>query len=229
MRIECEYGALDTRDSIPLIVTPETSSSPSARVEEDRSETTLPLHHQVKPTQRSGAQTSDPSIFATPIKIASSSVKEYQRENTPVTITSLDDASLDSSVSPSPRYTDQLDEDDLQVRFSINYMNLQHLAPPNNAQLEKSKTEVVLQFFGPKFVLEVMGGAGAVWGFSEAIGLRTSATLWFWRPCTLSAGALFFMRWYRQLQEFGRLYDLRAKRRSTVEGETAHLLWQENV
>eukprot|EP00584_Thalassiosira_punctigera_P003656 CAMPEP_0172536268 /NCGR_PEP_ID=MMETSP1067-20121228/8063_1 /TAXON_ID=265564 ORGANISM="Thalassiosira punctigera, Strain Tpunct2005C2" /NCGR_SAMPLE_ID=MMETSP1067 /ASSEMBLY_ACC=CAM_ASM_000444 /LENGTH=66 /DNA_ID=CAMNT_0013321307 /DNA_START=101 /DNA_END=298 /DNA_ORIENTATION=+ len=51
------------------------------------------------------------------------------------------------------------------------------------------------QIFTAKLVLEVMGGAGAIWGFSEAVGLRVASTVWFWRPCALVVGAIFFMRW----------------------------------
>ncbi|CAJ1942178.1 unnamed protein product [Cylindrotheca closterium] len=228
MRIlDYQYGAPDMHESKPQPVTPdETSSSSSSARVEDRGETTLPLHHQVQATQRMGTETCVPYILVTPTKSASSRVEASQ--NTPITTASLDDESLESSVlpSPSPRHTDQLNAD--HVRFSVNYLNLQHLSP-TNIQLEKHKIEVVLETFIPKLVLEVMGGAGAVWGFSEAIGLRTSMNAWFWRPVTLFAGSLFFIRWYRQVKEFSRLYDLRHKRRSTVEGETAHLLWQENV
>jgi len=227
MRIDYEYGAPDMRESVPQTVTPDRSSSSSARVEDDQGESMLPLHHQVKSTQ-AGKQTSVPS---TPTKSGSSRVEAYQSENTPSTVTWLDYDSSDSSVSPSPRYIDPryIDQRDAdEVRLSINFQNVQYSLPSNTKQ-GKSKTEVILQIFGPKLVLEVMGGAGAVWGFSEAIGLRTSATAWFWRPVTLFAGALFFIRWYRQLQEFRRQLDLRAQRRSTVEDETTALVLQENV
>lgn len=58
------------------------------------------------------------------------------------------------------------------------------------------------QIFSAKFVLEVLGGAGAIWGFSEVIGLRTPETLWFWRPCALMFGAVFFFRWWLQMSDF---------------------------
>ena len=51
-----------------------------------------------------------------------------------------------------------------------------------------------------KFVLEVLGGAGAIWGSSEALTLRTadnSATLW--RPIAAAVGGLFFLRWCCQV------------------------------
>ena len=43
---------------------------------------------------------------------------------------------------------------------------------------------------------------GAIWGFSEAIGLRTASNVWFWRPCALTIGAIFFARWLSQIQEY---------------------------
>lgn len=60
----------------------------------------------------------------------------------------------------------------------------------------------LLQIFSAKLVLEVFGGAGAIWGFSEAIGLRVSSTIWFWRPCALTVGAIFFVRWISQIQDY---------------------------
>jgi len=64
------------------------------------------------------------------------------------------------------------------------------------------KLKRLLQIFSAKLVLEVFGGAGAIWGFSEAIGLRTSSTLWFWRPCALTFGAIFFGRWLSQVNDY---------------------------
>ncbi len=59
----------------------------------------------------------------------------------------------------------------------------------------------LLQDFGAKLVLEVFGGSGAIWGFSEAIGLRVPSTVWFWRPCALTFGAIFFVRWLGQVRD----------------------------
>ena len=64
------------------------------------------------------------------------------------------------------------------------------------------KTLRLFQIFSAKLVLEVFGGGGAIWGFSEALGLRTSASVWFWRPCALSFGAIFFVRWLMQICEY---------------------------
>lgn len=60
----------------------------------------------------------------------------------------------------------------------------------------------ILQFFSAKFILEVLGAAGAIWGSSEAAALRTSSNIWFWRPLALSVGIIFFCRWLLQIKDF---------------------------
>ncbi len=60
----------------------------------------------------------------------------------------------------------------------------------------------LFRVFGAKLVLEVFGGAGAIWGFSEAIGLRVPSTVWFWRPCALTVGVIFLSRWVDQVREY---------------------------
>jgi len=61
------------------------------------------------------------------------------------------------------------------------------------------------QQYSVKFVLEVLGGVGAIWGSTEAVGLRTSSTAWFFRPLSLAVGAVFLMRWLVQLRRAVRL------------------------
>jgi hypothetical protein len=54
--------------------------------------------------------------------------------------------------------------------------------------------------FLAKLLLEVFGAAGAVWGSSEVLAIRTpenSATVF--RPLAASIGILFFVRWCMQL------------------------------
>lgn len=220
-----EYGATDKRESLPLAVTPDKSSSSGAIMKEGRHETALPLHHTPLNSLQTEVQTSDTFIWSTPTKNNSSRVNAYRGENTPSTATSLDYASSESSISPSRRgHIDQKEAD--EIRLSINFERAQHIRPPKSLE-SNSKQEVLVQIFLPKFVLEVMGGAGAVWGFSEAVGLRTSANLWFWRPVTLFAGALFFIRWCRQLQGFRRSHhDVRAGQRliGIAESETIALM-----
>ncbi|KAL3893952.1 MAG: hypothetical protein SGARI_007892 [Bacillariaceae sp.] len=57
----------------------------------------------------------------------------------------------------------------------------------------------LLHLFSVKLVLEVFGGGGAIWGFSEACGLRHENNIWFGRPAALSIAFLFALRWAWQL------------------------------
>lgn len=58
----------------------------------------------------------------------------------------------------------------------------------------------LLQTFAAKLVLEVFGGCGAIWGFSEVCGLRTTnmESIRFWRSAAITVAALFAVRWFRQ-------------------------------
>eukprot|EP00571_Detonula_confervacea_P013581 CAMPEP_0172311700 /NCGR_PEP_ID=MMETSP1058-20130122/15593_1 /TAXON_ID=83371 /ORGANISM="Detonula confervacea, Strain CCMP 353" /LENGTH=107 /DNA_ID=CAMNT_0013024973 /DNA_START=207 /DNA_END=530 /DNA_ORIENTATION=- len=70
--------------------------------------------------------------------------------------------------------------------------------------MSKSNSDKLIrlfQIFSAKLVLEVFGGAGAIWGFSEAVGLRVATNIWFWRPCALTVGTIFFARWIMQMQD----------------------------
>jgi hypothetical protein len=49
------------------------------------------------------------------------------------------------------------------------------------------------------FVLDVLGSAGAVWGFAEVVTLRTDATLGVWRPIAMAVGLIFVLRWMLQI------------------------------
>lgn len=66
---------------------------------------------------------------------------------------------------------------------------------------EREPWHVLLRAFSVRLVLEVFGGAGAVWGFSEACGLRRDNRDPFWRAAALSVGAVFFARWLFQLAD----------------------------
>jgi len=64
------------------------------------------------------------------------------------------------------------------------------------------------------FVLEVLGAAGAVWGFSEIFLLRQNAALW--KGVALSVGVVFMIRWIRQTFLFFR--ERRARREANNDG-----------
>ena len=58
----------------------------------------------------------------------------------------------------------------------------------------------IISTFLVKLILQVMGGTGAIWGFSEACGFRNEENTRFWRPVALGFGLFFFMRWLGQLR-----------------------------
>jgi len=60
----------------------------------------------------------------------------------------------------------------------------------------------LVQVFSAKFVLEVLGGAGACWGFSEALSLRRPDTIYFYRYFSLLVGFVFFCRFLLQIKDF---------------------------
>jgi len=69
------------------------------------------------------------------------------------------------------------------------------------SKANSSKQIRLFQIYGAKLVLEVFGGGGAIWGFSEVVCLRVPSTLWFWRPCAAFFGAIFFLRWLSQIRD----------------------------
>lgn len=71
----------------------------------------------------------------------------------------------------------------------------------NNIDKDRSFTRM-LQIFSAKMVLEVWGGAGAIWGFSEAMSLRRPDTQEIYRFYALTVGCIFFIRWCLQIEEF---------------------------
>jgi hypothetical protein len=69
-------------------------------------------------------------------------------------------------------------------------------------RLDQNQWIRLLQIFCVRLVLEVFGSAGAIWGLSEAVGLRSSQSAWFWRPVALSVGMIFLVRWIGQIQDY---------------------------
>lgn len=58
------------------------------------------------------------------------------------------------------------------------------------------------QVFAAKFVLEVMGGGGASWGFSEVCKFRTPVTQERWRLVARIGGGVFLGRFLLQARDF---------------------------
>jgi hypothetical protein len=70
---------------------------------------------------------------------------------------------------------------------------------------ELPTTDPMLQFwqiFSVKLVLEVFGGAGAIWGFSEVATLRNPATQEMWRFNALTVGFILLIRYFLQMKDF---------------------------
>lgn len=97
----------------------------------------------------------------------------------------------------------------------------------NGAIREQSQLVLCVNFFLPKLVLEVLGGAGAIWGFSEAAGLRNARNIWFWRPAALTVGTIFLVRWLKQIYEFSTFHDEEEAQQD--DGELSSLVLQQNI
>lgn len=72
----------------------------------------------------------------------------------------------------------------------------------SSLKMDHSKWVRLFQIFAAKLVLEVFGGAGAIWGFSEALTLRNAETVEYWRFRALVIGFIFFIRWVLQIKDF---------------------------
>jgi len=91
----------------------------------------------------------------------------------------------------------------------------------------------LLQTFAVKFVLEVLGAAGAIWGSSEAIGLRTTQNRWLFHWLAGVVGVLFLVRWLIQLLRAYRLLsrgdriDMLPQTADDVDGDDELALYEE--
>ena len=92
----------------------------------------------------------------------------------------------------------------LKKRGALQKLNLNQDDNNNdNKTMDKQNKKILdtIHKFTADLILQVFGGAGAIWGFSEVIGFRTPDTVWFWRPTSLFVGAVFFARWVFQLND----------------------------
>ena len=91
----------------------------------------------------------------------------------------------------------------------------------------------ILQTFAVKFVLEVLGAAGAIWGSSEAIGLRTETNRPVFHFLACAVGVVFLARWLIQLQRAYRLLsrgdriDMLSQTADDVDGDDDLALYDE--
>jgi hypothetical protein len=84
---------------------------------------------------------------------------------------------------------------------------------------------VLIQTFAVRFVLEVFGGAGAIWGCSEAVGLRNAANASVWRLIACVVGTIFFGRWLVQLHNFLRQSSSRIHQDELQDQDETNSLW----
>ncbi|KAL7565036.1 hypothetical protein ACA910_020747 [Epithemia clementina (nom. ined.)] len=73
--------------------------------------------------------------------------------------------------------------------------------PPSILTTSNSMTRLC-QVFSAKFVLEVFGGVGAIWGFADYMTWRNEDTIVTWRINALSVGFLFFIRYAYEMNEY---------------------------
>lgn len=58
------------------------------------------------------------------------------------------------------------------------------------------------QIHASKFILQVLGGGGAVWGSSEVLTFRDATTASEWRIASIVVGFLFLIRWMFQISAY---------------------------
>lgn len=120
-------------------------------------------------------------------------------------------------------HDDKMEDEDYVLQVLLKENQRQTPTPSitntnNNSDDNLGKLLRLVQTFVAKLVLEVCGGSGAIWGFSEVVGLRTASNVWFWKPSALAVGAIFFMRWLSQVQEYIEEEKIIFFRRNTANG-----------
>lgn len=68
--------------------------------------------------------------------------------------------------------------------------------------IEDKSFFALLKTFGARLILEVFGGGGAIWGYSEICKFRNPETVFYWRPCAAVFGLVFFVRFCVQIADF---------------------------
>lgn len=94
------------------------------------------------------------------------------------------------------------------VRWMMQIKDFMNECMGGTSYLKESSWSKLFQIFGAKLVLEVWGGGGAIWGFSEVLTLRNAHTVWFWRPCAAAFGLMFFCRWVLQMKDYMSQLDI---------------------
>eukprot|EP00568_Trieres_chinensis_P003964 CAMPEP_0183292630 /NCGR_PEP_ID=MMETSP0160_2-20130417/1621_1 /TAXON_ID=2839 ORGANISM="Odontella Sinensis, Strain Grunow 1884" /NCGR_SAMPLE_ID=MMETSP0160_2 /ASSEMBLY_ACC=CAM_ASM_000250 /LENGTH=167 /DNA_ID=CAMNT_0025453613 /DNA_START=20 /DNA_END=523 /DNA_ORIENTATION=+ len=84
----------------------------------------------------------------------------------------------------------------MQIRDYLLEMN------GTKVDLNEGTLKRLLQIFSARLVLEVFGGGGAIWGFSEVLTLRNSETIEFWRYNASVVAIIFAVRFLLQIREY---------------------------
>ena len=79
-------------------------------------------------------------------------------------------------------------------RFQTN----EDFLPPKEQHRRTQRLEF-FQIHASKFVLQVLGSAGAVWGSAEVVTFRKPTTTTEWRIVSIVVGCLFLIRWVFQI------------------------------
>eukprot|EP00957_Ditylum_brightwellii_P202534 15330575-Ditylum_brightwellii.AAC.3 len=77
---------------------------------------------------------------------------------------------------------------------------LQLMHEPNG--LGTNNFASLVKIFSANLILEVLGGGGAIWGYSEICTFCNPETVYYWRPCAAVFRLVFFVRYCIQIGDF---------------------------
>ena len=74
--------------------------------------------------------------------------------------------------------------------------------PPSTKHHRRTHRLEFVQIQASKFILQVLGGAGALWGSAEVLTFRNSATTTEWRIASIVVGCIFLIRLMFQISAY---------------------------
>ena len=81
-------------------------------------------------------------------------------------------------------------------------LHMIHVIVPYYEQRDDKTILRLGQMFLVKFVLDVMGSIGAIWGVAECLTIRNNQNNNYWRISALTVGAIFFVRFLLQIGNY---------------------------
>ena len=99
-----------------------------------------------------------------------------------------------------------------------NYCLMMGLEAENNSSFIARLVDWV-EILVVKLILEVFGAAGAIWGFSEIVLLRTPETVVYWRPVAICTLIIFAIRWFLHVIQYARSNGESSNRRGADSGD----------